>query len=239
MALSGARVPPEKRCTPGSGLMPGVPGRQSLSVSRGYSIGMNMQAKSLLALLAIFFILLSAGIAGCTSQSPAPAGNISAVEPSQVILQASDLPANFSVIEKGERNVSEMRSWALDHGWKKGSYALYLKNDPASLPGTVITQTVSVYPAQNISLIVPDTVNIYKNWTIRENDANLTFEEIPLSTIGDSSRALKITDRSDNTQMYLISFVKKDVYQYFWTNGTAADYETAKQLAGIAAAKIR
>jgi hypothetical protein len=32
--------------------------------------------------------------------------------------------------------------------------------------------------------------------------------------------------------------VKKDVYQDFWTNGTAIDYETARQLAGIAAAKI-
>jgi hypothetical protein len=39
--------------------------------------------------------------------------------------------------------------------------------------------------------------------------------------------------------MYLISFVKKDVYQDFWTNGTATDFETAKQFAGIAAAKIR
>ncbi len=155
-----------------------------------------------------------------------------------MILQPSEIPANFTLLEKAERNVSEMRSWALDHGWKKGYYAVYLKNDPASRQGTIIEQMISVYTAENITLVIPDTTNIYKNWTIKQNDANLTYEELSLPVIGDSSSALKISDKSDNTQMYLISFVKKDVYQDFWTNGTSADYDTARQLAGIAAAKI-
>jgi hypothetical protein len=96
-----------------------------------------------------------------------------------------------------------------------------------------------VYPAENITLIIPDTMSSYRNWTLEDPNANVTFETLSLPTIGDSSAALKISDKSENKEMYLISFVKKDVYQDFWTNGTAADYETARQLAGVAANKIR
>ena len=156
-----------------------------------------------------------------------------------MILQGSDIPANFTLVEKAERNVSEMRSWSLDHGWKKGYYAEFQNNDPRSVPGTVIDQSISLYPAENISLIIPDTLGIYKNWTLEQNDtANVSFEQLSFPTIGDSSSALKVVDKRDNTQMYDISFVKKDVYQDFWTNGTATDFETARQMAGIAAAKI-
>ena len=156
-----------------------------------------------------------------------------------MILQTSEIPVNFTLVEKGDRNVSEMNEWALDHGWKKGYYAVYLNNDPGSLPGTVIEQSLSVYPTENITLIIPNTVNSWKNWTIEENNVNLTYEELTLPTIGDSSAALRVSNKTDSTQEYLITFVKKDVFQNIWTNGTATDYETAKQLAGIAAAKIK
>ena len=188
------------------------------------------------------FILLSVSIAGCSSQVPAapavPATSQSTVEPSAMILQTSEIPVNFILSEKAARNVSEMNSWALDHGWNKGYYAVYQKNDPNSLLGTVIEQTISVYPAENITLIVPDTVQGWKNWSAEENNVNLSIENLPLPTVGDSSAAFKVTDKSDSTQMYVIAFVKKNVYQQFLTNGTAADYEITKQLAGVAAAKI-
>jgi len=194
-------------------------------------------------ILVTFFVILLVGIAGCTSQTPSASmvtdKNLSAIEPSQMMLQPSDLPANFTMVEKAERNVSEMRSWALDHGWKKGYYAMFQKNDPNSPPGTVFEQIISVYPAENITLIIPNTISAYRNGVIEENNANITLEVLPSPGIGDSSSALVISDKSDNTRMYLVSFVKKDVYQDFWTNGTATDYETARQLAGIAAAKIK
>jgi len=202
-----------------------------------------MKKQSLTLFLMTCFIILSVGIAGCTSQappaSPVPGITPSTIEPSEMILQPSDMPANFTLVEKGGRNISEMNDWALDHGWKKGYYTIFQKSDPDSLPGTIIQQYISVYPAENITLIVPDTIQGWKNWTIEENNANLTLEELSLPTIGDSSAALKVSDKSDNSEMYLIAFVKKDVYQDFWTNGTATDYETTRQLAGIAAAKIK
>jgi hypothetical protein len=194
-----------------------------------------------LIILVIFLIFLSAGIAGCSSKtppaSPVPDKKVSTIEPSQMALQLSDLPANFIVLEKGERNVSGMRPWALDHGWKKGYLVTFQRDNQSSLPGTVIQQAISVYPAENITLIVPDTVNTWKN--MPAEDKNMTIEELALPTIGDSSSSLKASDKSDNTQAYLIAFVKDDVYEQFYTNGTVTDYETLKQLAGIAAAKIK
>jgi len=188
-------------------------------------------------------IILSVGIAGCTSQTPAapvvPGTSQSTIEPSAMILQTSEIPANFILVEKDARNISDLNGWALDHGWKKGYYAVYQKNDPNTPNGTLIEQVISVYPAQNITLVIPDTMQGWKNWTVGENNVNLTVEDLSLPTIGDSSAALKVTDNSDSTQMYVIAFIKKDVYQHFWTNGTATDFETTRQLAGIAAAKIK
>lgn len=186
-----------------------------------------------------FFIILLVGIAGCSSQSPASTGavtKLSTIEPSQMALQSAEIPANFSLFEKGERLSSELSDWALDHGWKKGYYSIFLKNDPGSPPGTVIEQYISVYPVQNISLIVPDDINNVKNWSMSEN--NISVEDLTLVTIGDSSSALSVSNKTDNTQEYIIAFVKNDVYQNFYTNGTQTDYETLKQLATIAAAKI-
>ncbi|MHB8165021.1 MAG: hypothetical protein ACYDDV_11915 [Methanoregula sp.] len=199
---------------------------------------MKKQSLSFMIFLMTCFVIISLGIAGCTSQAPA-ASKTSTIEPSEIILQSSEIPVNFTLLEKGERNVSDMSEWSLDHGWKKGYYAVFLNNDPNSIPVTVIEQYVSVYPAENITLIVPDTVSGWKNWTLEENDPNLSFEELSMPAIGDSSAAMKVTNTSDMSQMYSVSFTKKDVYLQFLTNGTATDYETVRQLAGIAAAKIK
>jgi hypothetical protein len=209
----------------------------------GVQIDMKKQSLSFMIILMTCFIILSVGIAGCISQtpsaSPVPGTKTSTIEPSQMILQPSEIPSTLTIVVKSERNISEMRSWAVDHGWKKGYYAIFQKNDPNSPSGTIFEQIISVYPAENITLIIPNTIDAYRNGIIAENNANLTLDVLPAPGIGDSSNALVISDKSDNTRMYLISFVKKDVYQDFWTNGTATDFETAKQLAGIAAAKIK
>ena len=184
------------------------------------------------------FIILSIGFAGCTSQAP-PVSKTSTIEPSEMALQTSEYPANFTLVEKAERNSSTVADWGIAHGWKKGYYALYKTNDPVSPPGTVVEQYISVYPVENITLVIPDTKSGLKNWTIETDKVNLSIEELSSPGIGDSSSAMKIFDKSDNTEMYIISFIKKDVYQDFWTNGTARDFETIRSLAGIAAAKIK
>lgn len=154
-----------------------------------------------------------------------------------MVLQPSDFPWNVTLLEKGERNVADMRDWSLGLGWKGGYYADYEKNDLNSPSGTIFEQVISVYPARNISLIVPDTVQQIKAWSA-EDANNRSVEEVSLPVIGDSSSVLKLSDKSDNSHEYIIAFVKYDVYEQLYTNGTAADYETLRQLAGSAAAKI-
>jgi hypothetical protein len=189
------------------------------------------------------FVILAVSIAGCTSQAPAaspapvPAKTLSAPDPSEMLLQVSDLPANFTLVEKTERNASEMRNWSLGQGWKKGYYAVYQLNDKSARSGMVFEHVISVYPAENISLIVPDTRGLMHNWSAE--DKNMTVEELSLPTIGDSSCSFRVADSSDNTQWYQIAFAKNDVYMELWTNGTATDYETLKHLADTAVAKIR
>ncbi|MDD1693881.1 MAG: hypothetical protein LUQ71_04075 [Methanoregula sp.] len=202
-----------------------------------------MKNKSLTSMIILMtcFIILSVGIAGCTSQAPSassvPGINPSTIAPSEMALQPSDVPANFTFVESGERNLSEMSNWSLGHGWKKGYYAVYRMNNQSSRPGTLFEQYISVYSVENISLIVPDSLGNVKNWSAE--DKNITFEMLPLPAIGDSSSALVISDTSDNTQWYRITFAKKDVYMEIWSNGTATDYETAGKLAETAAAKIK
>jgi hypothetical protein len=216
------------------------------NINRFMGVYLDMRNQSIAPMIMVmtFFIILSVSIAGCTSQAPSALPvtdkNLSTIEPSQMALQPSEVPGNFTLVEKAERNVSDMSSWAVDQGWKKGYYAVWQMNDQSLLPGTVFEQYISVYPANNISLIVPDTVYMVKNWSAQEENVNISVvDELPLPTIGDSSSALRIFDKSNNTEEYIVAFVKKDVFQEFYTNGTAADYETARQLAIIAAAKIK
>jgi hypothetical protein len=203
---------------------------------------------SLVIIIMTVFILLSAGIAGCISQapsskvpaaSPVPVQNLSTVAPSEMALLPSDVPSNLVLLEKGERNISEMRDWSLEHGWKGGYYASYQKYDGNVSSGVIFDQALSIYPAENITLIVPDTLQLGKSWAARDRTNRSVEEDTTLPVIGDSGSAMKITDKSDNSHEFMIVFVKHDVYMELYTNGTATDYETLKQLAGIAAAKIK
>lgn len=179
-------------------------------------------------------IVLCAGIAGCTSPSqPATGQKLSTIEPAKMALQPADVPANFTLVEEFERNASEMRDWSLGMGWKKGYSASFETRGPDARG---IDQLISVYPAENITLIVPNTIQSVKNWSAE--DRNVTIEDLPSPGIGDASGALKVTQAGEPVNLYLITFVKYDVYEELVTNGTASDYEVLKTVARKAAAKI-
>jgi len=182
-------------------------------------------------------LILCAGIAGCTNTAPAqpaPGQKLSTLEPAKMALQLSDLPANFTLVEEFQRNASDMREWALGKGWKKGYGVSFEVRGPDARG---LDQLISVYPAENITLIVPDTVSSFKNWTIE--DRNVTIVDLPSPGIGDASSALKVTQPGEPFDVYIIAFVKYDVYEELYANGTASDYEVLKTVAGKAAAKIK
>ena len=200
-----------------------------------------MEKKSLAPMIVLMsvFIILCAGMAGCTtSQAPATPTvtqqKLSTLEPSQMIVEPAEVPANFTLVEKYERNVSDMNDWALNTGWKKG-YGVYYETTGQDAQG--LQQVISIYPAENITLIVPQTVRGIKNWSVE--DSNVTVEELPIPDVGDFSRALQISEKNDPINVYMIAFVKYDVYEELYVNGTAKDYDTLIQIAETAAAKIK
>ena len=180
-------------------------------------------------------LVFCAGIAGCTSPTkPVTGQKLSTIEPAKMALQPIDVPANFTLVEAYERNASDVREWALEKGWKKG-YGTYYETQGMDARG--LEQVISVYPLENITLIVPDTVSSFKNWTVE--DRNVTIVDLPSPGIGDASSALKMTQLGEPFDVYLIAFVKYDVYEEIYANGTASDYEMLKTVAGKAAAKIQ
>ncbi|PKG33998.1 hypothetical protein [Methanoregula sp.] len=181
-------------------------------------------------------IVLCAVMAGCTNTPPAqPATGqkLSTIEPAKMALQPSDLPVNYTLVEEFERNATDMREWSLGMGWKKG-YGISFETRGPDARG--IDQLISVYPVENITLIVPDTVSSFKNWTVE--DGNVTIEDLPSPGIGDASSAMKVTISGEPVDTYIIAFVKYDVYEELYVNGTASDYDVLKAVAGKAAAKI-
>jgi len=50
---------------------------------------------------------------------------------------------------------------------------------------------------------------------------------------------MKVIQSGEPFDVYIIAFVKYDVYEELYANGTASDYEVLKAVAGKAAAKIR
>ncbi|MHB8164091.1 MAG: hypothetical protein ACYDDV_07040 [Methanoregula sp.] len=207
-------------------------------------------------ILPALFLILVIILAGCTSHAPPatpapsatpvpassqiPEKTLSTIEPVQMALVLSDMPGNFTLISKGERNASKMQPWQINQGWKKGYNIVLQRNDPGR-SGPQIAQFIAVYPKENASLMVDYQVDGNYLDLARQSDAermNNSITELPSPGIGNFSRAISKHDKNDPDIIYFIAFSRYDVFEEIWGNGTAADYETMKQAAAIAAAKI-
>lgn len=216
---------------------------------------MKLSIPPMIVLLA-FFLLPLVALAGCTSQAPyttpapsatpAPAVSqipekiLSTIEPVQMSLDLYEMPGNFTFVSKGERNASKIQPWQLNQGWKKGYLTVLQRNDPGR-SGLQIVQVISIYPYENASRMVDYQVdgNYLDLERISEAERmNNSITELPSPGIGDSSRAIARLDKNDPEITYLIAFSRYNVFEEFWGNGTATDYETIKKAAAIAAAKI-
>ena len=209
---------------------------------------MKLHSSPVLILFMAGLIVISAGIAGCTSQAqssgqasdktPVSTTNSTVIDPADLVLQPLEIPGNYTLVEKRVRAPAEMSQWALDHGWIKGYYVLYQKNDQKSPSGTFIRQNISVYSGGNATFAVSDTIDGMVSSITEEKNATISVEKLSIATIGDASGSLKYSDKSDNSTTYVIAIAKKGVFQDIETNGTAADYVIAQQLANITTAKI-
>lgn len=197
-------------------------------------------------LLFVLLLITMVFISGCTQQTTTtpetnkeqvipkeqPKTKLSSLEPSDLILQLSDIPSNFTIKERTERVRSDLNEDAKNLGWKKGYYVKLAKGETL-LDITVIEHSISIYPIENISKVITT------QW---KSDDNVTYDELSKPNLGDDSRAFRITQRSEYGQenrVYLIEFVKMDVYEALYMSGTTTDFEILKDMAKKAEAKIK
>jgi len=184
--------------------------------------------------------LIDEGVPPLVSQwfsSPVKVSNLSTEELAERVLWPSDLPGDYLVVESRMRTTADVSPIARDLGWKGGYIVRYQPDGQAAYSGSSIQQVISVYPAENISRALPSTR--YHRRMAEENHENMIVDELPDPGIGDRSTATKLSRPDDNTSACLIDFVRNDVYEQIMVYGPAPDYETAKSIAAIAAAKIR
>jgi hypothetical protein len=147
-------------------------------------------------------------------------------------LSLSDLPQGYVIKERSERTTSDVDSKALALGWKKGYTVTFLHQGSTILDVTRIQQGISIYPIDKIN----DVMFTIQDSALKLSNETIKVEKLSDPKIGDSSQAFRITE--GNLRYYSISFTKYDVFEELSMTGTTTDYETLKDLANIAVAKI-
>ena len=172
-------------------------------------------------------------------------------EPSEMVLQISDLPndKNWTIIEKNLRSREEVSQIERELGFKKGYYVHYFsqykKNNNINF--IHVYHFVSIYPlvnsAINMTYSFETAKENYKIGSFYENTNKkiLSVSELSNPFIGDSSIAYNITV-TDFTgfeeNIYTICFTKWDVAEVITIEGNDIDYEFLKKLAEKAEERI-
>lgn len=208
-----------------------------------------MKRKNIMGLIAMVAIAAAVMFAGCVEEEtttppaetitpiptliPAATPKTTTMQASELILDLSDFPGNYSFKERSPRLKSDVSEEGIKLGWKGGYYVRYARIGENIFDVTVIEQLISLYPIENITKVLESP---------RESTENLTFEEIPCSGIGNKCKSwrITITDEFETQERYYeIQFIKMDVYEDFYMSGTSTDYELLVNLVKKAEAKIR
>ena len=190
-----------------------------------------MNVKIFTGLISLIVITSMLIFSGCVEEK------LATKEPFELALQLSDFPPGYVIEERGERLESDVDKRAFEFGWKEGYYSIFQKGNEASTEFTIVTQSISVYPVENISEIFTSSKKIY----MEESIANGIVEELSKPNIGDNSFAYRETveDEFEGTfRLYTIVFVKKDYYEEFRMGGITTDYELLRDVAMKAESKI-
>lgn len=186
-----------------------------------------MNAKILTCLISLIVITSILIFSGCVEEKSATK------EPFELALELSDFPSNFEIKERTERLKSDVSQEGLDIGWKKGYSVRYARIGDSLLDVTVVEQDISIYPTENITKVI----------TVPHlNTDYITYEELSKPNIGDDSRAYRMTIKDEydyEERVYMIEFIKLDVYESFYMSGTTTDYELLKDIAMEAESRIK
>ena len=195
-----------------------------------------MNVKIITGLISLIIITSMLIFSGCveedTQSQIEPPQKTATKEPFELALQLSDFSSNFTIKERTERVKSDISPEGLDIGWKKGYYVRFARIGDVLLDVTVVEQYISIYPTENITKAI--TLPYL-------NTEYITYEELSKPNIGDDSRAYRITvkDEYDSEErVYMIEFIKLDVYESFYIRGTTTDYELLRDIAMKAESRI-
>ena len=200
--------------------------------------------------------------AGCVSPSGSP-GNVTlapvtgsaanSVSLAPLVFTQADLPPGFIQVSGRQKSISELGGEAKDLGWVGGYVATYSSSGNETVNPTVITQTITEYPAGNI----PSLVSL-----INVNDRQVTgfsYNDLPSPNTGPETQAFSAmanaaTAKTENNPFLSSSstnatapppigfsevvFGKGDILEVIRITGTGAQYSTLKTLAETAYSKI-
>jgi hypothetical protein len=205
------------------------------------------------AFIIVIFMLI--GAAGCLSSpaaqtipeltppaqvtaSTTPDSTVPMTGPSGMALQLADLPSDYILKDRSEIPYMEMSQLSRDLGWREGYSVTFYRMNQKKFDMTGLRQTIGQYSSPNMNRVL----DMAKDEIVNPADAGTgTVYELPLTRIGEASIAYKTENVSApyHQPVYTILFVKKDVFETLEMGGTTTDYETLKNVARIAADKIK
>lgn len=190
-----------------------------------------MKSKSLFLLLFVTVIFISGCVqettpSSSTNQEQTAQPKVQYKDSTNFLLTLSDLPQNenWTIVERGERNVNDVSSKALMYNWSGGYYTKFSLSGKDKV--TYLEHYLSIYPDNKTMEILADDSDLGE----------------PLSNpgIGDNSRAYKnrATVLGQEIVEYKIVFVKNNIFATITSGGTGTDYLTLKGFAQKAYDKI-
>ena len=177
--------------------------------------------KYLLFILLLVVILITAGCVGGNKNTvftptPTPENILSTIDPSEMALQLSDLPDDFTIKDRSEGISSDINQSELNFSWKRGYIVKFSSHN------TQINQFISIFSIDYLPKLFAETKGRLQN--AAGSDAIL--DELSDPKIGDQSKAFRVT-YDDGSIVYSISFIKNDVYEDFLLAGLLSGTQTA------------
>ena len=209
-----------------------------------------MQARTAATLLVIIVVVsISAGCLDRFYEKPAPLVTsqtptatptqeslVSTLSPADMALQPSDLPPDYFIKDRTVAAYDQQTAISHELGWRQGYSVAYYRMNLVNEDITGITQTLSVYPLENMNKIF----SVEKD-NLLAPEQGMEKYEIPFPVIGDKSIAIRETDPDDPYKVvtYTVLFISKNVDEKITMTGSTTDYEVLRSITKIAAARIR
>lgn len=213
-----------------------------------------------------FFFILAICLAGCVTQKDTVSWSTnpqtgSGYQMEKITILPSEVPGNFSTTESRIKNKVEMGDTALALGWETGYIVRYERDNSTDSIPTVLSQTIAVYPPENM----PEIIRLIRS--AEKSTQWYLIEDLPDPGLGDRSHAsvAYVNARQDSVNItgsqdlfaaaqdalavspsqngqgpayYEIYFTKGSLLEVLRYNGPEADYDTLLNLSRLAYRKL-